>query len=261
MPRPPKQIPIDSVFAHLRDLPRVGQAALPEDPEWEPEIKTYDYAKMVEPIPADNKLRRYFAFGQNDAHVIGGTLSGDRFTLTLNHYDVWRLACSARILDWWDARRCFPVSLHFEGLKEIYAMRSAEDQHWQLIRNSRSRMFSNFWDVICFTMHSWADDEVVAALRVNNWRPFTRRQARSSNYSNWTEIHIRAKNVSLDESYRDGWIKHCGKATLPLLDAFEDVWPVQEWGVAEFERWAKLHGHEFGVNFEESHDCLRAYSG
>jgi hypothetical protein len=233
------------VFAHLRELPRVGQEAPPNELDEEEEYVPFDEEAMLAKFPSDCRLRKHFGFGQNDARIIGGECTDSFFRLTFNHYDVERLAACAGLLTGDALDGAFPVSIEFVDVQELFVMRSAEDRFWQLIRNTRSDVFDNLLDVNEFRLHGLTEDEIIATLIVNEWSPFRRRRTK---YYGWSSegvnIHVRAKAARVIERYREGWIEHCGKDSLPLLDAFEDVWPQRFWGVSDFEKWIKEQGFE-----------------
>ena len=217
-------------------MPRVQQE-FHEVEEW-PDVEPVDLSICFNGLPEDHRLRRYFGFGQNDAFVISGSFQNDHISLTINHYDVWRLACFAGLADWHKCDDAFPITLRFSGVKEFYPLRIVEHGDWQMIQKSRRCVFDNFVDVGNFEMCAFSADEVVALMYFNGGECYKRkRKLKEGWYNNEYKLCIHARKIDLEEHYREGWIKYCGEDSLPLLDKFESVWPVPAWGEPEFLEW------------------------
>ncbi len=236
MAKPPKRIAKRSVFSEYRKLPRVGQAFEEKD-DW-PVPEPLDSPGLTKCLPEGNRLRRYFGLGQNDASVIHGWYRGCEVGLILNHYDIERLAGFAGLIRWSDRMPSLPVTLTFKGVTEFYAVRTVENGGTQLVQRSRRNLFRNLFDVAFFDVKLFEPNRVVVELHLNGRRPFKRQAKRRGGW--WVNdyiICISAERIELEEGYREGWIRHFGAEALPLLDAFENVWPVPRWAQPDFESW------------------------
>lgn len=241
--RPSRQIPKDSVFAPLRDMPRVRAnptTAFFDDEEYEQDPLKGRMPPAVD-WPTDHPAARHLGWGQNDAVILGVEIESNVFRLTFNHYDVERLA--AVLSHPWRAefRSAFPVTLHFEEVSELHILRMVE--HWavQHIRSSRSGLSDALCDIIDLNPIATCDDGAAFTLEMNGgrngWRAKRPKHSPIGWYHDVIVVCLTAKELRVSERYREGWVRLFGEEDLWILDRFESVWPVPGWAVPDFENF------------------------
>ncbi len=234
-----RRIKKTSLFSYLRELKRVGQLAVWSD-ECEESKDVIDRFATVA-LPDAHPAKRYLGYGQNDAEALGIEFGKESLTVTLNHYDVARLA-SVVLEDaaaWPRLRSAFPVGLRFEGISELLILRIVEQGVYQRIRSRQRSIACVVNDVIQMECIAYTPSQQHYILEFNGLgRPFSRNLARPpSPYNDGYAFCIQATDLVVNEHYRQGWKHVFDGKNLDVLDAFEQVWPVPAWGKSNFEEW------------------------
>lgn len=194
------------------------------------------------PLPTDHPAKRHFGFGQNDAGVLGFELGRDSVALTLNHYDIERLAYMFQGEESCNLRSAFPVTFRFDGVSEFVVLRAVEEGVYQKIRHSQSSFAETLYDVRrleCVQFTAGAQQHV---LQVHHGSRFFSRSARPVGGACGLTVCLAARSMGVIEGYREGWVRAFGGKRLDVLDAFDEIWPVSMWSVHDFEEWLMQKG-------------------
>lgn len=193
------------------------------------------------PLPTDHPAKRHFGFGQNDAGILGFELGRDSLTLTVNHYDIERLAYMFQGEESCNLRSAFPVTFRFNGVSEFVVLRAVEEGVYQKIRHSQSSFAETLWDVVRLECVQFTTDEQHYVLDFNFSRGFSRSAQRVGGACGLT-VCLVARSLGVTEGYREGWGRAFKRRRLEVLDAFDEVWPVTGWSMRDFEHWLKQKG-------------------
>lgn len=246
--RPSKRVHRDSPFAWLRELPRLGSSPVWNDcfdfdqppPDW------LDRLAFVS-VPESHPVRRHLGFAHNDALIQDLHIGRETLTLTINHYDVERLAYTIENRPRRAMRRSFPVILRFGAISELAVVRAVEQGVYQKIRCSQPTIAPRLLDVVRIECLHYEEGCQRYVLSLNGTQSrFRRGKDQDHWFMNTYHVCVQAAELAIDERYRPGWVRLFGADRLDLLDAFEKVWPVPRWNVPDFERWVRDQGHTPG---------------
>lgn len=249
MPRPRKRIPKSSVFASARSLPRLGPEPNlhpEEDHDWyfePPEIEKLFPAIQIE---SGDPTGRYLDSSQHDARILNFKIEASEIVLTVNHFDVWRLASCFAGHDWKSYARTFPVTYVFEGVHEVHVLRCAEEGAYQKVRASLSDLGTTLRDVLEIAKVGQPPAGPMFRLSIDNRKSggFRRNSTLKLDvYGNWFEILIHCSALRIDDGSWEGWRRAFGPNADAVFRAFDDLWPVNTWGVPDFEEWLEQFEH------------------
>jgi hypothetical protein len=210
-----------SPFEAVRALPRIGPVAVwSDDEDWQDPQAAVNLFSRVK-LPAGDPAKRHFGFGQNDARVLGVKLGADTLELTLNHYDIERLA--ACLVGWEERfRRAFPVTFRFTGVTELVLLRVVEQRVWQKLRASQTTLGQRLNDVIQLNCVLFEPGTRRFVLEFHGIGRFARGGPCAGHAHHCeTAILVLAAALEVQERYREGWIEAFGGKHLDVLDASE----------------------------------------
>ncbi|MEZ0326727.1 MAG: hypothetical protein ACAH95_12570 [Fimbriimonas sp.] len=142
-----------------------------------------------------------------------------------------------------DTSKAFPCTFSFEGVTEFAILRSIEQDVFQKLRHSQSNLRGRVRDVRRIACVSYEEGRERYVLALNGWEMFKRGKEFFANpYSNQYNVLIECSRVNVNELCREGWEKLMNGEHLDVLEAFEELWPVPSWGVADFEEWLLAKG-------------------
>lgn len=204
-----------------------------DEDSWEND-RTLDLAFPPATLTPEHPLAPYLGYEQNDAMVLGCAVKRDAFTLTIDHYNVWRLASVAR-RTWSGPRDCFPVELRFAGVREMRVVLQAGTGEYRLLRSSIAALASVLDDVIGLKCVGANPGSLLFHLRLNSRRMVP--MASGGWWAGEIDVLLECESASVAENLRQNWIDAVGEESLPLLDALLRLGPFQSWGVPDFERF------------------------
>lgn len=191
------------------------------------------------PLPDDHPATRHFGFGQNDAGILGFEFGRDSLTLTVNHYDIERLAYMFQGEESCNLRSAFPVTFRFDGVSEFVVLRAVEEGVYQKIRHSQSSFAETLYDVRRLECVQFTADAQQYVLQVHHGPRFFSRSAQRVGGACGLTVCLVGRSLSVTEGYREGWARAFSGKRLDILDAFDEVWPVSSWSLRDFEHWLK----------------------
>ena len=241
--RPSKRVPKRGPFRALSEIVR-RRIELDGVDDWI-DRRLNDAFPSVS-LPNDHPFAPYEGGEHNDARVLGCHLDGSDFTLTIDHYNVERLAAvllkdgewRRRGLGWFKGR--FPVTLRFEGIREIHVLEDAEVGRFRKVRASLRGLSNALDDVILLRCIGYDENTLRFHLEFNT-------QYRIEIQKSWgilptANMFIECATVSVKEDLRQKWIETVDEGTLPLLEALLAEGPVQSWCVPDFEAFVQNMG-------------------
>jgi len=242
--RPSKRIDPEGPLALFRNLTRVPQK-LHQDPTWEDECFTPDRPdplKWFPEVAAETPINRYLGWSQNDAFVNECRLKDRNYVLSLNHYDVHRLATVFdEDISWYRRRKDFPVTIEFQDAR-VEIVRVVEQGAVQKVRSSAANLSGRLCDIRTIRCIAASAEMYTFLVVVRGMTGFRRGKREFANpYEDCYYIAVTCRNVILIEGYREGWLAKLGEEKLPILTKFDKVWPVPGWAMHDFEAWVDEH--------------------
>lgn len=247
--RPCKSIDPSGLLAAFRQYVRVPQS-MHLDPVWEDACFTPDLPdplRAFDEVKVDGKVGRYLGWSQNDAQVIATEFDKSSFKLTINHYDVWRLA---GVLDenhpWRQLREAFPVTLEFVDVESLEIVRIVEQGAAQKLRSSMRFLSKRLDDIRTIRCVGASPERQSFLIVARGCRRGYRRAKKvfSNTYEDSYYIALSCRYAEVHEKYREPWELLFGKSMLSILDRFDSVWPQPLWAICEFENWLEESGFE-----------------
>ncbi len=244
--RPSRHISKRGAFGALHGLRRVGRhrGIPPEDWDWPPRfgpvLETLLGVRWPEPGTFRSaSLGRHDQWRQNAAIILDLVLQVDTFTLTINHYDIERLA--AVIVDyqgWRPLQSAFPVVFAITDVSEFHALTAVEDSAILKIRHRIRSLREELESIRCIFEIPSEEGSKSIVFSVNESLPEFRRKGHSpEERDNGTCLCVSGKCLTVRESYREGWAEQFGEDAMFILDRFDPLWPRNDWGVRDFQRW------------------------
>ena len=261
--RPSRHISKNGAFGALHGLKRVGQrrGIPPEDWDWPPRLgpvlETLLGVRWPEPGSFKSAaLGRHDQWGQNDAVILDLDLEGDTFSLTVNHYDVERLAAvMVDYQEWRSLRKAFPVEFTVAGVTEFHALTAVEDSAILKLRHRLRTLGNVLCDIRCiFEVPSFGDTCSFVFAIHEFFGEFKRKGHTPKLCDYGTYLCVSGKSLVIHESYREGWAGQFGAEALFILDRFDPLWPKNNWAVPDFERW---FDEEFSAEEKERIENIR----
>ena len=166
----------------------------------------------------------------------GVRLDRDSLSLTINHYNVERLA-SALQGGWGGLQDKFPVVLNFEDVRELHVVVDAELGLYRKLRASLRGLSKALDDVVALRCIGYLPDAFRLHLEIN------------VRHSRWIEVEpgagivpgtnmlLECGRIAVVEDLRQNWIDHVGEGSVHLLDALERAGPAQRWSMPDFDRF------------------------
>lgn len=231
--RPSKHAPRRGSFAALSEIVREREPVLEN---WGSDWRLRKAFPSVV-LPSDHAFAPYEGLEHNDAMILGCVRERTAFSLTINHYNVWRLAAvvSEDGDAWHRLRDRFPVTLRFEGVREFRVVQHREEGDYRILRASLDGLASALFDVIALRCVGFSAEGLRFALWANGWRDIRTKEM----VANEITILLSCDGVGVTERLREDWIASVGEETLPLLDGLLAAGPVQGWSVPDFERFVE----------------------
>lgn len=185
------------------------------------------------------ELGRHDQWAHHDGGILDFNLNHERFVLTVNHYDVERLA--AVMIDykqWQSLKKAFPILFEVSGLREFHAIASLHDDTILKLRHRLSTLSKSLHDLRCvFQVPSPPGSSSFVFV----CHEFLHKNYRNGNSNKFQyqgmHLCVNGSQLEIVEGYREGWARQFGENALFILDRFDPVWPRNNWGVLEFERW------------------------
>lgn len=185
------------------------------------------------------QLGRHDQWAQHDGGILDFNLSPERFALTVNHFDVERLA--AVMVDykqWHSLKKAFPILFEVRGLREFHAIASLHDDTILKLRHRLSTLPKGLHTINSIFQVPSPPGTVSFVF---NCHEFLHRRLRNpnSNLFQFFEVNLCANGeaLNINEGFREGWAEQFGEEALFILDRFDPVWPQRRWSVLDFEQW------------------------
>lgn len=175
---------------------------------------------------------------QNDSVVQDIKIGRDSIELTVNHYDVERLASmlKPKPINWDILGTAFPVIYRFDGVSELQVLRAVEHGALQHFRSSFRRLNGRLSGISYIHVLNCSAASISCIFAVNGGTWFSRgKKVQLTEFFDEYYLCIEAANLTIEDRHREGWLKAFGPEQMAILDRFESVWPVPNWSVPDFE--------------------------
>jgi len=161
---------------------------------------------------------------------------------TTDHQSPRRLA--ARLGHRWSAWLAGPskgLSCHDRVLRcgQDWGVRYVEQGAVQKIRATTNNLCRGLMDIRAIRCIGVTPKQQTFLIVAHGGRRGFRRSKKvfANPFEDTYYIAVACGSVQVHEQFRQPWERLFGKASLPILDSFEPVWPQPGWGACEFEAW------------------------
>lgn len=241
--RPSKRVKRSSSFAILRELPRLGTAAVAgvDDDNWMDPPDTIGNSFTRAQVPTAHPFSEFVEWRQHDATILGCKIKGNRLTLSIGRHDYAQLfgSCHPSPSSWEYCSIQFPSDLQFSGVQDFQILRIYGDGAVQRIRASQKSLdtvLDTVRRVICVEWTPSRKRIIVEALNISGpTHNFC--NSNGHGYGSRYIVCVDCEFITVREKWRRDWIRLLGESKVAIFDAFQSTSTEMLLDADDFDAW------------------------